>query len=91
MNKSQLIARITDETNVSQAVAGAVLKAVIDGISSSLQKGERVSLSGFGAFSVSERAARAGRNPQTGEFIRINSQRVIKFKAGKELHELVNG
>ena len=79
-----------DEANLTKAQASDALNAVLDGISESLQDGERVTLIGFGTFSINRRDARKGRNPQTGETIQIAAKNVVKFKPGKELSESVN-
>ena len=86
MNKSELIDAIAAGADISKAAAGRALEAVTD----SLQKGEGVSLVGFGTFSVKERAARTGRNPKTGETIQIKAAKVPGFKAGKALKDAVN-
>ena len=75
---------------VSKAAAGKALDAMMKSITGELMTGGRVSLVGFGSFSVSQRAARDGRNPQTGATIKIPARKVIKFKAGSELKEAVN-
>ncbi|NQY68416.1 MAG: HU family DNA-binding protein [Flavobacteriales bacterium] len=85
MNKAELTEAIASAANLSKADAKRALEAVITSTTSSLSKGERVSLVGFGSFSVSQRAARKGRNPQTGKEIDIPAKKVVKFKAGAEL------
>ncbi|MDX1667388.1 MAG: HU family DNA-binding protein [Saprospiraceae bacterium] len=90
MNKGDLVSKIMDEANLTKAQASDALNAVLDGISESLQDGERVTLIGFGTFSINRRDARKGRNPQTGETIQIAAKNVVKFKPGKELSESVN-
>lgn len=90
MNKTELVAAIAQETQLSKKDAEAALKAFIDVVSAELQKGEKVQLVGFGTFEVSERAAREGRNPQTGETMVIAASKSPKFKAGKALKDLVN-
>lgn len=87
MNKGDLIEKIVSEVNVTKADAARVVESVIDGITQSLTKGERTTISGFGTFSVSKRKARVGRNPQTGEPISIPARQVARFTAGKELKE----
>jgi DNA-binding protein HU-beta len=87
MNKGDLIEKIVSEVNVTKADAARVVESVIDGITQSLKKGERTTISGFGTFSVSKRKARVGRNPQTGEPISIPARQVARFTAGKELKE----
>lgn len=89
MNKTDLIEKVAKEADLSKAAAGRAVNAVFDGISSALSKGEDVGIVGFGTFSVSQRPARQGRNPQTGQPIQIKATRVPKFKAGKNLKESV--
>ncbi len=90
MNKSELIDLIAESADISKAKAGAALDAVVSGITGALKKGDTVSLVGFGTFSVKSRAARTGRNPQTGATIQIKASKVPGFKAGKALKEAVN-
>ena len=90
MNKSELIERISDDADISKADAGRALEAALQAIAGSLKDGEPVSLVGFGTFSVRERGARTGRNPQTGESIQISASRVPGFKAGKALKDALN-
>lgn len=90
MNKTELVAAMAEQTNLSKKDAEAALKAFIDVVSEELKKGEKVQLVGFGTFEVSERAAREGRNPQTGETMTIAASKAPKFKAGKALKDLVN-
>ena len=85
MNKAELTEAIASQANLSKADAKRALEAVIDTTTKSLSKGDRVSLVGFGSFSVSKRTARKGRNPQTGKEINIPAKKVVKFKAGAEL------
>lgn len=89
MNKTDLIEKVAKEADLSKAAAGRAVNAVFDGISGALSKGEDVGIVGFGTFSVSERPARQGRNPQTGQPIQIKATKVPKFKAGKNLKESV--
>jgi DNA-binding protein HU-beta len=91
MNKGDLIARICEECNLSKKQGTDAVNAVFSAISDSLKSGDKATLVGFGTFSVSEREARTGRNPQTGESINIAARKVIKFKAGRELSDNVNG
>lgn len=91
MNKGDLIKSIADQSGISKTQATDALNAVIDGVSAALKGGDKVTLIGFGTFSVSERAARTGRNPSTGETINIAAKKQIKFKPGKELDDAVNG
>lgn len=90
MNKSELIDHIAKSADISKAAAGRALEAVIGGVKSTLKKSGSVSLVGFGTFSVSKRAARAGRNPRTGASIKIKAAKVPKFRAGKALKDAVN-
>ncbi|ACV27362.1 MULTISPECIES: HU family DNA-binding protein [Kangiella] len=90
MNKSELIDAIAAGADISKAAAGRALDSMLGAITDSLQKGEQVSLVGFGTFAVKERAARTGRNPKTGETIQIKAAKVPGFKAGKALKDAVN-
>jgi DNA-binding protein HU-beta len=90
MTKAELIEKVAQKTKVSKADAGRVLSGFLDSVSQSLSKGDTVTLVGFGTFSVGKRAARKGRNPQTGASINIPATRVPRFKAGKDLKDAVN-
>lgn len=90
MNKSELIEAIAASADIPKAAAGRALDAMVDNITGALQKGDQVVLVGFGTFSVKERAARTGRNPQTGAEIQISAAKVPSFKAGKALKDAVN-
>lgn len=90
MNKSELIDRIAEKADLSKADAGRALDAVVEGITAALKEGEQVALVGFGTFVAKERAARTGRNPQTGAEIKIAAARVPAFKAGKALKDALN-
>lgn len=90
MNKQELIENIAESADITKAAAGRALDSVIDSITDSLKKGDSVVLVGFGTFSVRSRAARTGRNPQTGEEIKIEAANVPAFKAGKALKDAVN-
>ena len=90
MNKTELIAAVAEKAEISKKDAEKVLKAFTDVVTEELTKGEKVQLVGFGTFEVSERAAREGRNPQTGETMTIAASKAPKFKAGKALKDLVN-
>jgi DNA-binding protein HU-beta len=90
MNKSELIEAMADAADISKAAAGRALDGMVDAISGALKSGEQVSLVGFGTFSVKERAARTGRNPRTGEEIKIAASKIPGFKAGKALKDSVN-
>lgn len=90
MNKSELIDAIAASADLPKAAAGRALDAVVDSITDALKKDDTVSLVGFGTFSVKERAARTGRNPQTGAPIDIAAAKIPSFKAGKALKDAVN-
>ncbi|MEO8149951.1 MAG: HU family DNA-binding protein [Bacteroidia bacterium] len=90
MNKGELIDAIATGAKISKADAGRALEALTDSVAKTLKKGDKVTLVGFGTFSVSKRAARKGRNPQTGKEIQIKAKKVAKFKAGAELSKTVN-
>ena len=90
MNKSELIDAVASGADISKAAAGRALDAMVDTITESLRKGDSVALVGFGTFSVKDRAARQGRNPQTGATIQIPAAKVPGFKAGKGLKDAVN-
>jgi len=90
MNKAELIEAIANSTKMTKADSGRALDATIEAISKALKKGDRLSLVGFGSFSVAKRAARLGRNPQTGKEIKIAAKKVVKFKAGSDLAGSVN-
>ena len=90
MNKTELVAAMAEQTNLSKKDAEAALKAFIDVVSEELKKGEKIQLVGFGTFEVSERAARTGRNPQTGAEMTIAASKAPKFKAGKALKDSLN-
>lgn len=85
MNKAELVSKIAEEAGLTKVQATAALDSFMDGVTKTLKSGERVTLVGFGTFSVTKRAARKGRNPATGATIRIKAKKVAKFKAGKEL------
>ena len=90
MNKAELVESIATHAKLTKADAGRALDATLESISKSLKKGERIALVGFGSFQINNRAARTGRNPQTGKEIKIAAKKVIKFKAGSELAKKVN-
>ena len=90
MTKTELIAAMADQAELSKKDAEAALKAFVDVIAAELKKGEKVQLVGFGTFEVAERAAREGRNPQTGKTMKIEASKAPKFKAGKALKDMVN-
>ena len=90
MNKSDLIDQVADAADLSKAAAGRAVDAALDAVTQSLKQSEPVSLVGFGTFLVRERAARKGRNPQTGENIDIAASRAAAFKPGKALKDALN-
>ena len=90
MNKSELIDDIAESADISKAAAGRALDATVAAVTTSLKKGEMVTLVGFGSFYVGDRAERDGRNPQTGKAIKIKAAKVPKFRAGKTLKDAVN-
>ena len=89
MNKAELIEQISGDAEINKTQANAALDSFKNAIISALQNGDRVTLVGFGTFSVSDRAARNGRNPQTGAVIKIKATKVPKFKAGKEFSSAI--
>lgn len=91
VNKSQLIEKISEGADISKAAAGRALDSFIGAVTEELQSGEQVALVGFGTFSVRDRAARTGRNPQTGATIQIAAAKIPSFKAGKALKDACNG
>jgi len=90
MNKSELVEAMAADAGISKASAKKALDSVMDNVQKTLKKGDRVSLVGFGSWSVTRRAARDGRNPQTGKTIKIAAKNVVKFKPGAELKNSVN-
>ena len=90
MNKTQLIDAVADGTGMSKAVAEKMLDVAIDTITRALKDGDSVTIVGFGTFRASERAARSGRNPRTGEAIDIKAARITKFSAGKAFKDALN-
>ncbi|MCP4262292.1 MAG: HU family DNA-binding protein [Planctomycetes bacterium] len=91
MTKTELIDKVSSDAKLPKADAGKAVNAVVDTISRALKKGDSVTLVGFGTFSVSKRKARDGRNPRTGEKMKIPAAKVPKFAAGKGLRDLVSG
>jgi DNA-binding protein HU-beta len=85
MNKAELIAKLADDAGITKTQANECLDSFIEAVTKTLKSGNKVTLVGFGTFSVSKRAARNGRNPQTGAVIKIKAKKVARFKAGKEL------
>jgi DNA-binding protein HU-beta len=90
VNKAQLIDAIADGTGLSKAVAEKMLDVTMETITRTLKEGDSVTIVGFGTFKVSDRAARSGRNPRTGEAIDIKAAKVPKFTAGKALKDAIN-
>jgi DNA-binding protein HU-beta len=90
VNKTELIDRIAESADISKASAGRALDAALDAITDSLKQADPVALVGFGTFTVRERAARTGRNPQTGQPIQIAAAKVPAFKPGKALKDALN-
>jgi len=89
MNKAELVAHIAEEAGITKTQANTALDSFVDAVNKTLKKGDKVTLVGFGTFTVSKRQARNGRNPQTGEVIKIKARKVARFKAGKELAEKI--
>ncbi len=85
MNKAELIAKVSEDAGITKTQANNVLDSFVEAVTKTLKAGGKVTLVGFGTFSVSKRLARNGRNPQTGAVIKIKARKVAKFKAGKEL------
>jgi DNA-binding protein HU-beta len=85
MNKAELVSKISDDSGISRSQANSALNSFIEAVTKTLRSGNKVTLVGFGTFSVSKRNARTGRNPQTGAPIKIKAKKVARFKAGKEL------
>ncbi|HIY61895.1 MAG TPA: HU family DNA-binding protein [Candidatus Mediterraneibacter stercoripullorum] len=90
MNKTELVAAVAEQAEISKKDAEKALKAFVDVVTEQLKAGDKVQLVGFGTFEVSERAAREGRNPQTGETMKIAASKAPKFKAGKALKDAIN-
>ncbi len=90
MNKAELVAAVAEKAEISKKDAEKALKAFTDVVAEGMKKGDKVQLVGFGTFEVSERAARVGRNPQSGKEMKIPASKAPKFKAGKALKDMVN-
>ena len=90
MNKNEFITQIAESADITKKAAGDALQAFMVAITDTMNKGDKLTLIGFGTFSVYERAARTGRNPQTGKKMNIPAKKVVKFKVGKKLAEAVN-
>lgn len=91
MNKAELVDKLAKDAGITKAQANEALDSFTNNVVGALKKGDRVTLVGFGTFSVSERSARNGRNPQTGEVIKIKARKVPRFKAGKEFSTKIGG
>lgn len=89
MNKTELVEAVAKSADLSKAAAGKAVDAVVESVTGALQKGDKVTLIGFGTFEVRKRAARTGRNPRTGEEIKIKASNIPAFKAGKKLKDAV--
>jgi DNA-binding protein HU-beta len=89
MNKADLVSKIAEDTGLTKVQSTAALESFMDGVSKALKSGKKITLVGFGTFSVKRRAARKGRNPATGETIRLKAKRVVKFKMGKDLSSML--
>lgn len=90
MNKAALIGKIADDAGITRVAAATAIDSLIEGVTGALKKGQRVTLVGFGTFSTSKRKARTGRNPQTGQTIKIKAKTVARFKAGAQLTKKLN-
>ncbi|MCX6156941.1 MAG: HU family DNA-binding protein [Ignavibacteriota bacterium] len=91
MNKEQLIDKLAGDAKITKVAARAVLASFIEAVKKTVKKGDRLGLVGFGTFSSGKRKARIGRNPQTGKPIKIAAKKTVKFKAGKDFSDFVNG
>lgn len=91
MNKEQLIDKLAGDSKITKVAARAVLASFIEAVKKTVKKGDRLGLVGFGTFSSGKRKARTGRNPQTGKPIKIAAKKTVKFKAGKDFSDFVNG
>lgn len=90
MNKAALITKISNDAEITRAAAATAIASLVEGITGSLKRGQRVTLVGFGTWSTSKRKARTGRNPQTGQTIKIKAKTVVRFKAGADLNKKIN-
>ena len=90
MNKATLIDKIATDAGITKIAAATAVDSLIHGVTGALKKNQRVTLVGFGTWAVSKRKARTGRNPQTGEAIKIKAKKAVRFKAGKQLEEALN-
>jgi len=90
MNKAMLIDKIAGDAGITKSAAATAVDSLVDGITRSLKKNQRVTIVGFGTWAVSKRKARTGRNPQTGEAIKIKAKKAVRFRAGKQLDRALN-
>ena len=90
MNKATLIGKMAQDAGITKTAAATAVDSLIQGVTGALKKNQRVTLVGFGTFGVSKRKARTGRNPQTGEAIKIKAKRAVRFKPGKQLESALN-
>jgi DNA-binding protein HU-beta len=90
MNKAALISKIAKDADITKTAAATAVDSLVQGITSALKKNQRVTLVGFGTWGVTRRKARTGRNPQTGETIKIKAKKAVRFKAGKQLEKALN-
>ena len=90
MNKAALIEKMAADAGITKSAAADAVDSLVDGITSALRKGQRVTLVGFGTWGISKRKARTGRNPQTGETIKIKAKKAVRFKTGKLLEQMLN-
>jgi len=90
MNKAALIVKMAADAGITKSAAATAVDSLVDGITTSLKKGQRVTIVGFGTWGISKRRARTGRNPQTGETIKIKAKKAVRFKAGKRLEQVMN-
>ena len=90
MNKATLIGKMAADAGITKSAAAAAVDSLLDGLTSSLKKGQRVTMVGFGTWGISKRRARTGRNPQTGETSKIKAKMAVRFKAGKQLEQTLN-
>jgi DNA-binding protein HU-beta len=90
MNKAAIIHKIATDANITRGAAAAAVESLVEGVTISLKRGQRVTLVGFGSWGVTKRKARTGRNPQTGEAIKIKAKKSVRFKPGKQLESALN-
>ena len=90
MNKAALIVKMAADAGITKSAAATAVDSLVEGITASLKKGQRVTIVGFGTWGISKRRARTGRNPQTGETIKIKAKKAVRFKAGKQLEQVLN-